>query len=77
MPGRIWHCKSTSAAGVSRRNSSVPTRAARRLRSFWGMDEIAKGVVGIKALRQESAQEECPLAQISERLGVLLGLKGG
>jgi hypothetical protein len=31
----------------------------------------------VKALRQELAQEECPIAQISERLGVLLGLKGG
>jgi hypothetical protein len=33
--------------------------------------------VGVKALRQELAQEECPIDRISERLGVLLGLKGG
>jgi hypothetical protein len=31
----------------------------------------------VKALRQELAQEEWPIAQINERLGVLLGLKGG
>ena len=31
----------------------------------------------MERLRQELAQEECPIAQISERLGVLLGLKGG
>jgi len=38
---------------------------------------VARGVVAVKALRQELAQEECPIAQISERLGVLLGLRGG
>ena len=31
----------------------------------------------LAALRQELAQEECPISQVSERLGVLLGLKGG
>jgi histidyl-tRNA synthetase len=41
-----------------------------------GDEEIACGVVGIKALRHEAAQEECPVAQISERLGALLGLEG-
>jgi histidyl-tRNA synthetase len=42
-----------------------------------GDDEINKGVVAVKALRRELAQEECPLDQISERIGVLLGLKAG
>jgi histidyl-tRNA synthetase len=42
-----------------------------------GDDEAARGVVAVKALRREAAQEECPIGQISERLGVLLGLKGG
>ena len=42
-----------------------------------GDDETARGVVAVKALRQELAQEECPMDQISERLGVLLGLKTG
>jgi histidyl-tRNA synthetase len=42
-----------------------------------GDDEMTRGVVSVKALRQELAQEECPIAQINERLGVLLGLKGG
>jgi histidyl-tRNA synthetase len=42
-----------------------------------GEDELARGVVAIKALRRESAQEECALQQISERIGILLGLKGG
>jgi histidyl-tRNA synthetase len=41
-----------------------------------GEDEMARGVVAVKALRQESVQEECPIDRISERLGVLLGLKG-
>jgi len=42
-----------------------------------GDDEAARGVVGVKALRREMAQEECSFTQISERLGVLLGLRGG
>jgi histidyl-tRNA synthetase len=42
-----------------------------------GDDEIGRGTVAIKALRQEMAQEECALQGISERLGTLLGLRGG
>ncbi len=42
-----------------------------------GDDEAARGVVAIKALRRELAQEECPMEQISERIGILLGLTGG
>jgi histidyl-tRNA synthetase len=40
-----------------------------------GDDEAARGVVAVKALRQELAQEECPLDRISERIGILLGLR--
>jgi len=39
-----------------------------------GDDEVARGVVALKALRQDLAQEECPIDGISERLGSLLGL---
>ena len=42
-----------------------------------GDDEAARGVVAVKALRRELAQEECPVERISERIGMLLGLKGG
>jgi histidyl-tRNA synthetase len=42
-----------------------------------GDDEAARGVVAVKALRRELEQEECPVARISERIGILLGLKGG
>jgi histidyl-tRNA synthetase len=42
-----------------------------------GEDELNRGVVAVKALRRELAQEECPIAQISERLGILLGLTRG
>jgi histidyl-tRNA synthetase len=42
-----------------------------------GDDEAAKGVVAVKALRRDLAQEECPVERISERIGILLGLKGG
>ena len=42
-----------------------------------GDDEIARGVVAVKDLRQEAAQEECTIDRISERLGSLLGLGKG
>ncbi len=42
-----------------------------------GDDEVARGVVAVKALRRELAQEDCPLERISERIGILLGLTGG
>jgi histidyl-tRNA synthetase len=42
-----------------------------------GDDEVKRGMVAIKALRRELAQEECPLDRISERIGMLLGLKAG
>ena len=42
-----------------------------------GDDEAARGVVAVKALRREAAQEECALEKINERLGQLLGLKTG
>jgi histidyl-tRNA synthetase len=42
-----------------------------------GDDELARGVAALKDLRREAPQEECAFDRISERLGVLLGLKGG
>ncbi len=42
-----------------------------------GEEEMARGVVALKDLRGDTAQEECAVDRISERLGVLLGLKAG
>jgi histidyl-tRNA synthetase len=42
-----------------------------------GDDEVARGVVAVKALRREEAQEECPMDRINERIGIILGLKAG
>jgi histidyl-tRNA synthetase len=42
-----------------------------------GDDEVARGVVAVKALRRDLPQEECPLIRINERIGILLGLTGG
>jgi histidyl-tRNA synthetase len=42
-----------------------------------GDDEVARGVVALKDLRRDAAQEECAVERINERLGVLLGLKAG
>jgi histidyl-tRNA synthetase len=41
-----------------------------------GDDEAARGVVSVKDLRRDGAQEECAIDRISERLGRLLGLNG-
>ena len=40
-----------------------------------GDDEVARGVVALKDLRRDAAQEECAVERINERLGILLGLK--
>jgi histidyl-tRNA synthetase len=42
-----------------------------------GDDEVARGVVALKDLRRDVAQEECAIERINERLGTLLGLKAG
>jgi histidyl-tRNA synthetase len=42
-----------------------------------GEDEAARGIVAIKNLREEQAQEECPIDRVAERLGVLLSLNSG
>jgi histidyl-tRNA synthetase len=42
-----------------------------------GDDEVARGVVAVKALRRDLPQEECPMLRINERIGILLGLTGG
>jgi len=42
-----------------------------------GEDEAARGIVAIKNLREEQAQEECPIERVAERLGVLLSLNAG
>src|SRR6202020_1795312 len=42
-----------------------------------GDDEVARGVVAIKALRRDLPQKETPLERIRGRIGMLLGLTGG
>ncbi len=42
-----------------------------------GDEEVERGVVAVKDLRREAAQEECPIERINERMGTLLGLKAG
>ena len=49
-------------------------KSGARIAIILGDDEVDRGVVALKPLRQELAQEECPIAQASERLGALLGL---
>ncbi len=42
-----------------------------------GDDEVARGVVAVKDLRRDGAQEDCAIDRINERLGALLGLRPG
>jgi histidyl-tRNA synthetase len=52
-------------------------KSGARFALVMGDDEAARGVVAVKDLREDVAQEECPVERINERLGVLLGLKAG
>jgi len=52
-------------------------RSGARFALVLGDDEVSRGVVALKALREERAQEEWPLADIDERVGTLLGLTRG
>jgi histidyl-tRNA synthetase len=52
-------------------------KSGARFALVMGDDEAARGVVAVKHLREDVAQEECPVERINERLGVLLGLKAG
>jgi len=49
-------------------------KSGAKLALVLGDDEVARGVVALKDLRRDAAQEECAVERISERLGVLLGL---
>jgi histidyl-tRNA synthetase len=52
-------------------------KSGSRFAIVMGDDEVARGIVSLKDLRGDAAQEECAIDRISERLGVLLGLKTG
>ncbi len=50
-------------------------RSGAQFAAILGEDELARGMVALKALRAEAAQEESPLDGLGERLAALLGLK--
>jgi histidyl-tRNA synthetase len=52
-------------------------KSGARFALILGDDEAARGVVAVKDLRRDVAQEECAIERINERLGLLLGLKAG
>jgi len=51
-------------------------RSAAPLALIVGDDELARGVVGMKPLRQESGQSECPIAQLAQGIEVALATLG-
>ena len=51
-------------------------RSAAALALIVGDDELARGVVGMKPLRQESGQSECPIAQLAAGVETALAALG-
>jgi histidyl-tRNA synthetase len=51
-------------------------RSAAPLALIVGDDELARGVVGMKPLRQESGQSECPIAQLAQGIETALAALG-
>jgi len=47
-------------------------RSGARLALILGEEELARGVAGVKPLRREGGQSECPLPLLAERIGQLL-----
>ena len=75
--GRGLHLQINLGGGNFKTQFKRADKSGAQFALVLGDDEVARGVVAVKALRQEAAQEECPMDRISERLGVLLGLKAG
>jgi histidyl-tRNA synthetase len=51
-------------------------RSAAPLAVIVGDDELARGVVGMKPLRQESGQSDCPIAQLAQGIEAALAALG-
>jgi histidyl-tRNA synthetase len=49
-------------------------RSGAALALIIGDDELARGVVGVKPLRQEAGQTECPIAELAGAVEAALGL---
>jgi histidyl-tRNA synthetase len=47
-------------------------RSGARMALVLGDDELERGVVALKSLRQDGEQSECPLAELSARIPALL-----
>jgi histidyl-tRNA synthetase len=52
-------------------------RSGAALALIVGDDELARGVVGMKPLRQEAGQTECPIAELAVGIPAALALAGG
>ncbi len=50
----------------------MPTRAVQALALIIGEDELARGVVGMKPLRDNAGQSECAIAQLAGGLDAAL-----
>jgi histidyl-tRNA synthetase len=51
-------------------------RSGAALALIIGDDELARGVVGVKPLRQEAGQTECPIAELAAGVKTALGRVG-
>jgi histidyl-tRNA synthetase len=52
-------------------------RSGAALALILGDDELARGVVGVKPLRQEAGQTECPIADLAAGITAALAVAGG
>ncbi len=50
-------------------------RSGAALALVLGDAELDKGVVGLKPLRQEAGQSECPAAEVAARVAAILGVR--
>ncbi len=77
MPGRDLAVQINLGGGSFKTQFKRADKSGAEFALVLGDDEVARGVVAVKALRRDLPQEECPMIRINERIGMLLGLTGG
>jgi histidyl-tRNA synthetase len=63
--------------GNFKKQFSRADRSGAALAVIVGDDELARGVVGVKPLRQEAGQSECPIAELATGVAAALAQSGG
>ncbi len=74
LPGRRFEIN--LGGGTFKTQFRRADRSAAPLALIVGDDELARGVVGVKPLRQEAGQSECPIAQLAGGIETALAALG-